>query len=509
MLQTKAPRPTHRTSTVHPSRLWMSYFAWAIAVLLWVLLKGSGSQPIEQEVVGISVTLLTLGWWGAAAMDVKGEGLRTALGRLRMGPWMAVGFALGFGGATLVWLGEVPVYRGLVGGRDLGYAALIAGAGFLALIFGYRKAPVVVRRSVARMDQVLRGRAPFSTGAPSVWALWFIAVGAQAIQLASGSLGYLSDPSATSTSSLGAALSTLASVGLVATLAAAWRLSARPGPGSFALLAWVATSQVSLGLFSGLKESAVIHLVALVVGYSSRSRLRLVPLVATGFIAVFFVTPFVTAYRAAIVSGSGRLSPAQVVADIDFGTLVGSESNESRATDHSEDRWSRIGDVAIISAKTPETIPYEPAVRLVAGPFLGFIPRSLWPEKPVLDAGYQVSVQYYEIPAHIYTSSALTPYGDLYRHGGILMVISGMGLLGSLVRSIDDRPGRTVRQDPRLLFLPMLMFPILVKQEMDFIGLTAALPGILVAAALSSRLCGSMRRPTTEASSTENADSSE
>ena len=63
------------------------------------------------------------------------------------------------------------------------------------------------------------------------------------------------------------------------------------------------------------------------------------------------------------------------------------------------------------------------------GPVLGFIPRSVWPTKPVLAAGYEVLQEYYGMPASVHSSVAVTPYGDLYRRGGVAVVIAGMLVL--------------------------------------------------------------------------------
>jgi hypothetical protein len=154
----------------------------------------------------------------------------------------------------------------------------------------------------------------------------------------------------------------------------------------------------------------------------------------------------------------------------------------------STDRWSRIGDVAIIVEKTPSTIAYISGSELISGPVLGFVPRSVWPGKPVLDAGYEVNKEYYEVPGSVHSSAAVTSYGDLYRHGGVWVVIVGMAILGMFVRTVDDREGAAIQADPRLMFLPMVLFTTLVKQEMDYLGLTASLVSVISAAALAARL---------------------
>jgi hypothetical protein len=144
--------------------------------------------------------------------------------------------------------------------------------------------------------------------------------------------------------------------------------------------------------------------------------------------------------------------------------------------------------------QTPDPIPYESALELATGPLLGVVPRSIWPDKPVLDAGYQANIRYYHSPAWVRSSSAVTPYGDLYRRGGPVVVILGMALLGWFIRVVDSRTGPNLAESPALLILPILLFPILVKQEMDFLGLSAAIVNTIVVAAVGVRLIAATER---------------
>ena len=110
------------------------------------------------------------------------------------------------------------------------------------------------------------------------------------------------------------------------------------------------------------------------------------------------------------------------------------------------------------------------------------VPRAVWPGKPILATGYQFSQQYYELSASVYTASAITPIGDLYRHGGWIPVIAGMFLLGCGVRLLDDV--LDVRSNPHAIFLVLLLFPTLVTEEQDWAtllaGIPTTLPGLVV-----------------------------
>lgn len=91
----------------------------------------------------------------------------------------------------------------------------------------------------------------------------------------------------------------------------------------------------------------------------------------------------------------------------------------------------------------------------------------------------------------MYSSSAVTPYADLYRHGVLLVLLVllvGMSALGLFVRAIDSRVSGNGPGDSRLIFLPMMLFTALVKQEVDYLALSASIASILLTAAFAVRL---------------------
>jgi hypothetical protein len=450
------------------------------------------------------VALSTLGFAGAFAMS-RGEPLRTAVARLHLGPWVGLGFAGGYGAATLVWWSGDLNYRGLATRDNLAAGAVVAGAGFVALVLGYFLVPRFARHAAARGDRLLRGERAFAPGARSVCTLLGLFLVGQALMYRSGNFGYLSDPTAalSASSSAAAAMDALSQMGVLATLTAAWRYAVSRRAASLALMALVVVPQVGLGLFSGVKETAIVQLFAVVVGLSARGSLRARPLVVAALVTFLVISPFVTAYRAVVLQDSGRLSPSQALRSVDFTTLLTEAVAGGAAAEASDsgpaDRWSRIGDVTIIAAQTPDPIPYQSPLRLAAAPILGLVPRSLWREKPVLDAGYQVNQQYYRMPPTVYSSAAVTPYGDLYRHGGYPILILGMLGVGALVRLIDSRERQSAATDPRVLFLPMLLFPVVVKQEIDMMSFLASLPGVIVAAGLAARLTSATQQQARDA----------
>jgi threonine/homoserine/homoserine lactone efflux protein len=121
------------------------------------------------------------------------------------------------------------------------------------------------------------------------------------------------------------------------------------------------------------------------------------------------------------------------------------------------------------------------------------VPRAIWHDKPILATGYLFNQQYYDIPSTVYTSSAITPVGDLYRHGGWIPVAVGMLLLGCGVRLLDNV--LDVRQNPHAIFLVLLLFPALVNGEQDWVTLLAGMPTAFMVWLLAVALAFRRREP--------------
>ena len=463
---------------------------WMItAIILWILADYS-SFPQSVEASWLAIQLFLLGII-VAVLAARPTTLRRSLSEVKLGPWMAVGFSVVLGLTTWVWR-TAPTDRliSVVDANLLVPAGTVAALGLLSFLLGYRATPKGVSQAVDRIDRGLRGRAPAQPSAGSVIALWLLAMCAVGFQVLNGGFGYLSDPSAalSETSSVAALVSAVYRLGTIATFLAAWRHGRDPTLGTRLSLAIIAGSQIGVSLFAAQKETVIIQLIVVFLGIAIWRRTRLLAVILAAFFVLVFVFPFVTQYRNEVVQGSARLSPSAALSTIDFGELVGLAFNTT-SKDSAESatyRLTRIGDVAVIMQKTPEVVPFRPAGDIVTAPLLGLVPRSVWPEKPVLDAGYQMSSVYYGLPSSVHTSSALTPYGDLWRHGGLPVVILGMAALGVLVRTVDERSGDP-RRDPGVLFLPVLLYGPLVKQETDFMALAASMVGLVFSSIVAAR----------------------
>lgn len=457
-----------------------------------------GSDASRTHVVVGTAAALTCAGAGASLVMTGRQPLRESLALLRLGPWFGVVFALVFGVATLVWLpGDLRYGRGVSPSAFPG-ALVVCALGLFAVCVGYLLTPAPWRRATHRFDAWLRGPQRSRVGDALAWRLWSVAIAFAGIQALTGRLGYLADPTASlaATSSTGVFLSVLARVGELGTLVMAYRTAVRPSAGRWLSLGVILGSQLAVGILSASKEGVTLQALAAAIGLSQGRRLRLRRLVAAAAI-IALASPVVTSYRQLINAGSARLSLSQVVAQVDFGGLVSSSLTGSEAGGpglaETLGRWSRIGDLAIIERQTPSPIPYASPTELLAAPLVSAIPRSVWPGKPVFATGYELAQLYYGQGTSTYSSAAATPYGDLYRHGGLWMVLAGGAVLGWVMRLADSRGEGDVRQ----LYLPLLMFPVLIKQESGLSDVLASGPLLLfvlfVAYRLSDRWTGDAR----------------
>ena len=244
-------------------------------------------------------------------------------------------------------------------------------------------------------------------------------------------------------------LSDLSLFAPLAVCAAALQVYRERVPGARATLTVLFLSELVFGAAAGNKGTFIITILAVVIPMSvARYRLPRATILICIYIFLMIVIPYNEAYRDAARSGSATLSVSQAISaapGILHQTLT--DQNPIKVVPNSVtylmQRVREIDSPAIIMQRTPGQIAYSSPAQLIEVPLLDMVPRAVWPGKPILATGYQFSQQYYELSATVYTSSAITPIGDLYRHGGWIPVIAGMFLLGCGVRLLDDVPGRT------------------------------------------------------------------
>jgi hypothetical protein len=384
-------------------------------------------------------------------------------------------------------------------------ALWLLAVGMLAWAVGYCIGPSrAARGSAARAVAALGRRFSTDVRSPAApWILYAVGFGARlGVAVSTGRVGYVGDASSAVSiaTGYGQVLSLLSLLAPLAVAAAAIQVYRERLPGARVTLAVLFVTELGYGALAGGKEDFVIAVLAVIIPISvARYRIPKLAVIAGILVFLAVVIPFNKAYRTAARGTSATLTSSQAIHQAP-GILQQTVSGQSVTTLLPDSvvyllqRVREIDGPAIILQRTGGQIPFSSPGLLVEAPLIDLVPRAIWPGKPILATGYQFSQQYYDLPPTVYSSSAITPVGDLYRHGGWVPVIVGMSLLACIVRLIDSV--LDVRENPHAILLILLLFPSLVKGEDDWITLLAGLPGTLLVWLLAVALIFRPRRLT-------------
>lgn len=461
----------------------------ATAFVLCAETLATSAVPVHAVIWGsLALTCYAMGLlFLVGAKDVNGLGLS----RWKIGPWILTWYGLAFGLATVTWSQSQPqtsISAQIAVSSVLSALWLIAVA-MTCWIVGYAIGPGYPMRRLADWVIASMGRRLSSRVRKPVtpWVLYAIGLAARAATTATtGRFGYVGDVSSavSSATGYGQYLSDLSLFAPLAVCAAALQVYRERMPGARATLTVLFLSELAFGAAAGGKGSFIITILAVVIPMTAaRHRLPRAASIICIFVFFMIVIPFNQAYRSAARSGSASLSASQAISAVP-GILQQTlaSQNPAKMLPNSvtllAQRMREIDSPAIIVQRTPGQIPYSSSAQLIEAPLLDMVPRAVWPGKPILTTGYQFGQQYYGLSASLYTSSAITPVGDLYRHGGWIPVIAGMFLLGCGVRLLDD--ALDARSNPHGIFLVLLLFPTLVTAEGDWATFLAGIPAILL-----------------------------
>lgn len=433
---------------------------------------------------------LSLAAWAAALLCLVGgsQGAGVGLIRWRLGSWTLVWYAVAFGIATVSWSRPQTGLPAQIAVSDVLRALWLVAVGMTIWAIGYLVGPGQWMRGCAvrtvgaldrRFAPEVRSRAP--------WILYAIGIAARLASTATtGRFGYSGDVSSvvTTASGYGQILTGLSLCAPLAVAAAALQVYRERLASARITLIVLFLSELAFGAAAGGKESFVITVLAVAIPFcTSRRRLPRVALMILAVIFLIAVIPFNKAYRSAVRSGSGTLSPSEAISaapEIFHQTVI----NQNVATvvpdsfGYLLQRIREIDSPAIIMQRTPGQVAFLSPIQLVEAPAEGIVPRAIWPGKPIMVMGYQVSQEYYGLPSTVLTSSAITPIGDLYWHGGWVPVIAGMFVLGCVVRLLDEV--FDVRSNPHAIAFVLLLFPALVMNEVDWVTLLSGIPSTVV-----------------------------
>jgi hypothetical protein len=437
--------------------------------------------------------------WGAMALAAFCCGLlmlmsaaaghdRLGLADWRIGPWSLVWGTFAFGLATISWIGpQIGPPAEILPGSILRALAMI-GVALALLTAGYCACPR--RLAIARARRAADGMGRRFTDeirSPAVpWALLAVGLLSQlGFATLTGRLGYVGEVAASVTTASGYSqyLAVAGQCVPLALMAAAIRAYRTMTLGAWVTTLVILAITIAAGAIAGGKESFVVAILAVIIPHAiARRRLPVAAIVTAVIIFLLVIIPFNQAYRASArgavtlstdqaISAAPAIAHQVVASDLSLAIL-------GESAGYLAERVRTIDSPAIIMQRTPSQIPYANPAQLAISPIVGLIPRIVWPGKPILAAGYQISQEYYQLPPQLYTASDVTPEGDLYRHGGWVPLIMGMFLLGCLIRIIDEVTD--LRRGAHGAFLILLLFPDIVQAGSDCATLLAGMPGMIL-----------------------------
>jgi hypothetical protein len=472
--------------------------ALILATVAAALLLPEGLLPFTERTrvafAAVAVAILCI----AALQLVRAlPGTYDGIARWRIGPWYLIWTAIAFGVASLTWLRPATGAARMIRLDSVALALTLVGGSVLVWTVGYLVGPTRPLRRVASgaVAVLLKGTVPAIRGIGAAWILYGVGSCARLVTaMAEGRFGYIGDPSTlvSSAKPYAQVLNTLAAAAVFGIAVAAYdafttgRLSTR------LTLALLVSVEVVAGAISGGKQTFIMAALAVLIPYGAvRRRVSVRFLVVSTLLFLWIVMPFNAAFRPVVRGAESTMTPAEAVAAAP-GVLADVVYPDDPASVLPTSMWALlhrirlIDSVAITAQMTPRTIAYRSPAEFAVAPVVALIPRAVWPDKPIIANGYRFSQEYYGLPSTVYTSSAPTPFGDLYRHGGLLVLLIGMLVLGACCRLFDTmfRP----EADPRAMFFLIMFLPLVVKSEVDVYSMIVAVPASVVAAAVGAQL---------------------
>jgi hypothetical protein len=423
-----------------------------------------------------------------------GRGKALGLGGWRFGSWTLFWYCTAFGLATLTWVQPQTGSATEISLSSVLRALWLVAVGMTLWTIGYLVGPGrSSRRFGNKMMAALSLRFTPEVRSPlAPWVLYAIGIAARiATAATTGVFGYVGNVQSaySAAASYQQLLGDLSLCAPLAVTAAALQVFRERVPGARATLTVLFLAEIASGAAAGGKQSFIITVLAVAIPFTAARRRAhkglpaFAALALVGLIFLLIVVPFNQSYRHNARGASGTLSVSQALdaAPSILGQTIGTGNADGVLSSSATFLLTRIRLIdspAIIMQRTPAAIGFVSPVSLVTAPIATLVPRAVWPSKPILDSGYEFSQTYYQLPAKVYTSSAITPVGDLYLHGGWLPVIVGMFLLGCGVRFLDDV--MDVHGNPHCMFLFLLLFPVVVLQEEGWAATVAGVPGMLL-----------------------------
>lgn len=332
-----------------------------------------------------------------------------------------------------LWVGQRPFGIFELGGhrpQDIAAAQVASLIGLICLMAGFH---LPIGRSVSSALPTFK--AEWSHGTAIFVALMMIAVGWSVFlvgqfglipkRAGSGFLGYLA----------------LLPYLVIALLALTF-IRYRSGT-ALALGLLLTPATMFFGFFTGSKRAFLLPLMMVAIAYLVVERRIRMFFLLGGLALIIILYPLSEFYREVVMQGY-TLSAVEVLSHPQ--RVFSQLSSFLRSRDASEylefglqasgSRINALGVATVIFRDTPSRVPYQRG-RTIALIFIAYIPRVLWPGKPMTTIGQWVTDTYGPGP-EIRSSTAPTWVGELYFNFGYPAVFIGTLLLGVWFRLLQD-----------------------------------------------------------------------
>jgi len=212
---------------------------------------------------------------------------------------------------------------------------------------------------------------------------------------------------------------------------------------------------MAIAFLTGSKRFALSPLIVIVIVYIVIERRLRLRWVLGGLFALIMLYPLTEFWRGVAWGGTTTLiqwilDPGRVI-DILGSLIAASDFGDyfTRGLIATGNRLDLLGITTIIVRDTPSRVPYQDGWSLAYIP-LSFIPRIIWAGKPHFNTGQWVTDHYGGGP-HIQSSTGSGWVGELYFNFGIVGVVVGMLIIGTVFRVFHETLFRTDATIPALL----------------------------------------------------------
>jgi hypothetical protein len=233
--------------------------------------------------------------------------------------------------------------------------------------------------------------------------------------------------------------------------------------------------------FTGSKElflmpAAIIAAVHMIV----TRRLRMWWIVAAFFVLTVLY-PITRAYRDYAWEWGHNLTAVQVIANPGrvLNELAGVASN-AFSLEYVQSgmlvtvgRIDTLGMLSTVVRDAGTVVPFQHGRTLAFIP-MSFVPRLLWPGKPIFETAQWITDNFGAGP-HIRSATASTWMGELFFNFGWSGLLIGMGLIGIYFRFLQDYFLRLDATIPALLAGVVTIFTLAVTLEADLVPATSGL----------------------------------